>query len=288
VRLVTGRLTAKAVALAAAAAVGLGLALVGLDAATGGSSHVTRRVDDGPGALLRELGTRLHISVERLVSSWHAALVFAISIVALVVLATRRPRFAAGDALLIALAVSLLVNDTPQHVAAAGAISYGVLWTFERLDSPSMRRAPVIAAVIALAAGLAACGYEGQTTASPETVEGSVPTETTPTETTDTTETETTETETTETTTTETTPTLEGDPVAGKVVFTTNCGGCHTLSDAGTSGTVGPNLDDAQPDAALVVDRVTNGQGVMPPFSGTLSEQQIADVAAYVSTAAGS
>ena len=56
-----------------------------------------------------------------------------------------------------------------------------------------MRRAPVIAAVIALAAGLAACGYEGQTTASPETVEGSVPTETTPTETTDTTDTETTD-----------------------------------------------------------------------------------------------
>jgi cytochrome c2 len=156
-----------------------------------------------------------------------------------------------------------------------------------------MRRAPVIAAVIALAAGLAACGYEGQTTASPETVEGSVPTETTPTETTDTTETETTETETTETETTETTPTEttpapEGDPVAGKVVFTTNCGGCHVLSDAGTSGTIGPNLDDSQPDAALVVDRVTNGQGAMPPFEGVLTEQQIADVAAYVSTAAGS
>jgi cytochrome c553 len=293
VRLATGRLTAKAVALAGAAAVSLGLALVGLDAATGGSSHVTRRVDDGPGALLRELANRLHISVERLVSSWHAALVFVVSIVALVVLATRRPRFAAGDALLVAVAVSLLLNDTPQHVAAAGAISYAVLWTFERLDSPSMRRAPVIAAVIALAAGLAACGYEGQTTASPETVEGSVPTETTPTETTDTTETETTdtettETETTETTTTETTPALEGDPAAGKTIFVTNCGGCHTLSDAGTSGTIGPNLDDAQPDEALVVDRVTNGQGAMPPFAGTLSEQQIADVAAYVSTAAGS
>jgi cytochrome c553 len=291
-RLATGRLSGRAVALAAAIAVGLGLALVGLDAATGGSSHVTRRVGEGPGALLDELGNRLHISVERLASSWHAALVFAVSIAALVVLATRRPRFPAGEALLVAIAVSLLVNDTPQHVAAAGAISYGVLWVFERLDSPAMRRVPVALAVIALAVGLAGCGYEGQTTASPETVEGTV-TQTTETETTETgtTETGTTETgttETTETATTETTGGLEGDPVAGKEIFTTNCGGCHTLSDAGTSGTVGPNLDDAQPDEALVVERVTNGQGAMPPFKGTLSEQQIADVAAYVSTAAGS
>ena len=294
-RLATGRLTVRAVAAAAALAVGLGLALVGLDAATGGSSHVTRRVGDGPGALLGELGNRVHISVERLASSWHAALVFAISIAALVILATRRPRFAAGDALLVAIGVSLVVNDTPQHVAAAGAISYGVLWTFERLDSAPMRRLPVIAVVAALAVGLAGCGYEGETTASPETVEGRRPTDRDDADGDD-------------------RPRrrprrrqrrpprprrrrrrpprrrrlLEGDPVAGKVVFTTNCGGCHTLSDAGTSGSVGPNLDDAQPDEALVVDRVTNGQGVMPPFAGTLTEQQIADVAAYVSTAAGS
>jgi cytochrome c553 len=255
---------------------------------------VTRRVGDGPGALLGEIGNRMHISVERLASSWNAALVFAISIAALAVLATRRPRFAAGEALLVAIGVSLVVNDTPQHVAAAGAISYGVLWTFERLDSGPMRRLPLIAVIAALAVGLAGCGYEGETTASPETVEGTAPTETTPTtttETTETTETETTETtatETTETTTTETTAAVEGDPAAGKAIFVTNCGGCHTLSDAGTSGSVGPNLDDAQPDEALVVDRVTNGQGVMPPFADVLTEQQIADVAAYVSTAAGS
>ena len=158
-----------------------------------------------------------------------------------------------------------------------------------------MRRLPVIAVIAVLAVGLAGCGYEGETTASPESVEGTAPpptettpTETTTTETTETETTETTETETTETTTTETTPAVEGDPVAGKVVFTTNCGGCHVLDDAGTSGSVGPNLDDSQPDEALVVDRVTNGQGVMPPFEGVLTEQQIADVAAYVSTAAGS
>ena len=47
-------------------------------------------------------------------------------------------------------------------------------------------------------------------------------------------------------------------------------------------GTVGPNLDDSQPSLELVVDRVTNGQGGMPSFSASLSEQQIADVSAYV------
>jgi mono/diheme cytochrome c family protein len=51
---------------------------------------------------------------------------------------------------------------------------------------------------------------------------------------------------------------------------------------------VGPNLDESQPSNELVVDRVTNGLGAMPPFAGTLSEEQIADVAAYVSQTAGS
>ena len=75
---------------------------------------------------------------------------------------------------------------------------------------------------------------------------------------------------------------------AGKQVFeTAGCVSCHTLSDAGATGTVGPNLDQAQPPAELVVERVTNGQGVMPPFKDSLSEQQIQDVAAYVSSVAG-
>ena len=75
----------------------------------------------------------------------------------------------------------------------------------------------------------------------------------------------------------------EGDPDNGKTVFASaGCGTCHTLSDAGTSGTVGPNLDESKPDAELAVDRVTNGSGAMPSFKGQLSEQEIADVAAYV------
>lgn len=73
----------------------------------------------------------------------------------------------------------------------------------------------------------------------------------------------------------------------GKQVFTQNCGSCHTLKAAGTTGTVGPNLDDAKPAAALVVTRVTNGQGAMPAFKGQLTPAQIAAVAKFVSSSAG-
>lgn len=80
---------------------------------------------------------------------------------------------------------------------------------------------------------------------------------------------------------------LEGDPVAGKSIFTKQCASCHTLADAGTTGTIGPNLDESGPSFEHVLDRVTHGKGVMPPFEDTLSEQEIADVAAYVSENAG-
>ena len=63
--------------------------------------------------------------------------------------------------------------------------------------------------------------------------------------------------------------------------------GCHTLADAGSTGNVGPNLDEAKPDEALVKERVTNGKAPMPSFKGQLSDQQIADVAAYVASVAG-
>jgi cbb3-type cytochrome c oxidase subunit III len=76
-------------------------------------------------------------------------------------------------------------------------------------------------------------------------------------------------------------------PTDGKSIFAANCGSCHTLGDAGTSGQVGPNLDDAKPPKSLVVDRVTNGQGGMPSFKGSLDTQQIEAVAEYVSSAAG-
>jgi cytochrome c6 len=80
-----------------------------------------------------------------------------------------------------------------------------------------------------------------------------------------------------------------GEAAAGKDVFeSAGCATCHTLADAGSSGTVGPDLDASKPPAELVVDRVTNGKGAMPSFADQLSEEQIADVAAYVSSVAGS
>jgi cytochrome c6 len=121
---------------------------------------------------------------------------------------------------------------------------------------------------------LAGCGDEEEASPTPDTITGTV-----------------TDTETTETDDTETTETdgegAEGDPAAGKTIFVANCGTCHTLADAGTSGTIGPNLDDAAPDHDLVVDRVTNGQGVMPAFGDSLSETDIQNVAAYVVDATG-
>ena len=76
-------------------------------------------------------------------------------------------------------------------------------------------------------------------------------------------------------------------PTDGKSIFQANCAACHTLADAGTSGNVGPNLDQAKPPKSLVIMRVTNGQGVMPSFKGTLDNAQINAVADYVSSVAG-
>ena len=79
----------------------------------------------------------------------------------------------------------------------------------------------------------------------------------------------------------------EAQLAAGKTVFTTNCAGCHTLADADASGTVGPNLDELQPDEATVQHQVEVGGGPMPAFKGTLSGEEITNVAEYVSTVAG-
>jgi mono/diheme cytochrome c family protein len=91
------------------------------------------------------------------------------------------------------------------------------------------------------------------------------------------------------TTTTAAAPSANGDAAAGKTVFASaGCGGCHTLKAAGSSGNVGPNLDSLKPSQETVAHQVTVGGGGMPAFKGQLSDKQIQDVAAYVSSAAGS
>jgi hypothetical protein len=116
-------LTARNVALAVGVLVAGVLVLVGLDAALGGSSHVTRAVGSGPGDLLGELAHRWRVSLDGFVSSWHATLIISASLAILAWLALRRPRFATVDAVLVALAVSLLVNDSPRDVASYGALA---------------------------------------------------------------------------------------------------------------------------------------------------------------------
>ena len=86
------------------------------------------------------------------------------------------------------------------------------------------------------------------------------------------------------TTTTSTTSGGKGDAAAGKEIFASaGCGGCHTFSAAGSTGSVGPNLDDASPSFDKVVAQVTDGGGAMPSFRDDLKPQQIQDVAAFVS-----
>jgi mono/diheme cytochrome c family protein len=75
----------------------------------------------------------------------------------------------------------------------------------------------------------------------------------------------------------------QGNAANGKALFAQQgCGGCHTLKAAASSGNVGPNLDQLKPDFQAVVHQVENGGGAMPSFRGSMSEQQIRDVASFV------
>ena len=68
-----------------------------------------------------------------------------------------------------------------------------------------------------------------------------------------------------------------------KVFADAGCGGCHTFEPAGSNGSLGPNLDDTDLSFAEVVDQVKKGGGAMPSFEDKLSEQEIRDVASFVS-----
>lgn len=107
---------------------------------------------------------------------------------------------------------------------------------------------------------LAGCGSGEEAAPTAETVEGTIPTETQ-------------------------SQGGEGDAAAGMEIFASaGCGSCHTYGKANSNGTVGPNLDDSEIDFDGAVERITNGQGVMPAFKDQLSEEQINDVAAFVTS----
>ncbi|HXY86538.1 MAG TPA: cytochrome c [Gaiellaceae bacterium] len=205
-------LTARRVVLAAAAVVVLTFAIVGADAALGGSSHVTHAVGGGPGTLFGDLGHRLHLSYLTVTSTAGKIAEFAVSITALVVIAVFLRDGPTVDAMLVAVAVSFLVNDSPVDVAFLGAIGCWALVRWEAVDSRAMRR-PAAAMVPFLLVMLAAgCGSKGTVQPLPETVIGTVA--------------------------------APSPAAAGKALFASQgCNGCHTFTAAGATGTIGPDLD---------------------------------------------
>ena len=136
-----------------------------------------------------------------------------------------------------------------------------------------MRRTAVLAALCALVAVLGGCGGGEVVSPTPETVVGTLPSAA---------------------------PLPKGDAAAGKTVFTTSgCGSCHTFKAAGSTGTVGPDLDNLAADAQKAnqgsLDEYTLSSiknpggyvvpgypnGVMPAFD-QLTDQQLADLVAFL------
>jgi cbb3-type cytochrome c oxidase subunit III len=72
-----------------------------------------------------------------------------------------------------------------------------------------------------------------------------------------------------------------------KTLFASNCGSCHVLADAGTTGTIGPNLDQGKPSLQTAITQITNGGGGMPAFKGQLSAAEIRALAQYLVRVAG-
>ena len=126
---------------------------------------------------------------------------------------------------------------------------------------------PILATVALVAAG---CGSEGTTEPRPQTVIGTLQTETTVT---------------------------KGDPAAGKTVFDAQgCGSCHTFEPAGSTGNVGPNLSDAlkDKDASFIQQSIVDPNAeiasgfqpnIMPQtYGSSLSPKEIADLVAFLQT----
>ena len=87
-----------------------------------------------------------------------------------------------------------------------------------------------------------------------------------------------------------------GDPSQGKKLFTEKCGSCHTLADAKTQGTIGPNLDDAfssdkeqgfdeQTMADVVRGQIAYPEKPMPP--NLVAGSDANDVSVYIAKCSG-
>jgi hypothetical protein len=134
----------RAVPLAVLGAAVVGLAFVGIDALAGGSSHVTDAVSGGPRELFDTFRQRAERSVSIATSTvWQLATLVA-GVALLGTFARLKPRVPVVDAFLVAIAVSLVVNDSPTKVAAYGAIVCGALraWSVSRqrplgIESPT-------------------------------------------------------------------------------------------------------------------------------------------------------
>jgi mono/diheme cytochrome c family protein len=68
----------------------------------------------------------------------------------------------------------------------------------------------------------------------------------------------------------------------GETIFNESCASCHALEAAGSTGTIGPNLDESQIALQGAIEQIRNGGGQMPPFADTLSDEQIRAVAEFV------
>ena len=269
-RLSPGPLSWRRLALVGAGAVAVVFALIGIDAALGGSSHVTHSV--GSGSLFGDFWRRLHLSWASVTRAWYSAALFLGCAATLVLVAVKRPRYASVDAILVAIVVSLLVNDTPVDVILLGTLGCLALLRFESVDSRPMRAAALIAVCAGGGLALAGCGSQGVKTATPNTVVGTVQQE-----------------------------------APGKAIFAAQgCGSCHTFTPAGPDarGNIGPDLDKlpqyakqankplkefvatsiAHPEAYIQPGYPKN---VMPKTYGTLPAQDLKDLVDFLTTPQG-
>lgn len=86
-----------------------------------------------------------------------------------------------------------------------------------------------------------------------------------------------------------TTPTTTQPSDEAAALFASQgCGGCHVLTAASSEGRVGPNLDETQLTEPEIAAVIANGRGAMPGFSGSLDQEEIDALAAYVAGSSAS